>query len=379
MLKLTTDTLVGSGIGIDLVCLSPMPLHSVPLFKYKTPRSVSSLKQTTNERYESKRSAEGFNEVDDKTPRQNQAIFGSMMRSSPAAPPPILPTEPAVDSSSGSDDWRYAMPHWLDISFWSGPSDPLIENLKPKKQKKSTSMTKSHKKVSTFALRCRMYELQMMGIMENELGDICVPYLEEDPLYPHRLREHLENAPMRSERESIGWTTDAPFDSRFDSRRVTFTDEQLDQTSALQRSWMESYDDNVFSPLMDRRPHFEDPKLRITSNVPVKVGSPDQLPDETFLSASFRSVGRSLGKTARPTPEGNFHQLMREHSRDADYQSPRGGIYRTPDTSGQGAPRADVMYRQMALTRDSKRPSFHQRGNSGDSLDQRQIDNLHPK
>jgi hypothetical protein len=34
MLKLTTDTLMGSGIGIDLVCLSPMPLHSVPLFKY---------------------------------------------------------------------------------------------------------------------------------------------------------------------------------------------------------------------------------------------------------------------------------------------------------------------------------------------------------
>ncbi|TKA63768.1 hypothetical protein B0A49_09557 [Cryomyces minteri] len=37
MLKLTTDTLVGNGIGIDLVALSRMPLHSVPLFKYRNP------------------------------------------------------------------------------------------------------------------------------------------------------------------------------------------------------------------------------------------------------------------------------------------------------------------------------------------------------
>src|SRR5205814_8975089 len=39
-LKLTTDTLIGSGFGIDLVCLSPMPLHSVPLFKSRMPSSA---------------------------------------------------------------------------------------------------------------------------------------------------------------------------------------------------------------------------------------------------------------------------------------------------------------------------------------------------
>ncbi|RMZ75654.1 hypothetical protein DV737_g5172, partial [Chaetothyriales sp. CBS 132003] len=37
LLKLTSENLTNNGMAIDIVCLSRMPLHSVPLFKYRTP------------------------------------------------------------------------------------------------------------------------------------------------------------------------------------------------------------------------------------------------------------------------------------------------------------------------------------------------------
>lgn len=58
VLKQTTDLLVGNSIGVDIVALSPKPLHPVPLFKY---------------------------------------------------------------DHNGTTE--YALPHWVDISFWKGPYD----------------------------------------------------------------------------------------------------------------------------------------------------------------------------------------------------------------------------------------------------------------
>jgi len=37
-LMMTTEGLIGNGIGIDLVCLPKMPLHSVPIFRYRNPQ-----------------------------------------------------------------------------------------------------------------------------------------------------------------------------------------------------------------------------------------------------------------------------------------------------------------------------------------------------
>jgi hypothetical protein len=38
MLRLTTERMVDHGIGLDMVCLTKMPLHSVPLFSYVSKR-----------------------------------------------------------------------------------------------------------------------------------------------------------------------------------------------------------------------------------------------------------------------------------------------------------------------------------------------------
>ena len=37
MLRLTTDRCTDHGLSIDLVCLSKIPLHSVPLFSFLSP------------------------------------------------------------------------------------------------------------------------------------------------------------------------------------------------------------------------------------------------------------------------------------------------------------------------------------------------------
>ncbi|KAF7193307.1 Vacuolar membrane-associated protein iml1 [Pseudocercospora fuligena] len=58
LLKQTTDLLVGNSIGVDIVALSPKPLHPVPLFKY-----------------------------------DHEGVI------------------------------EYALPHWVDISFWRSPND----------------------------------------------------------------------------------------------------------------------------------------------------------------------------------------------------------------------------------------------------------------
>ncbi|KAB2111711.1 Vacuolar membrane-associated protein [Alternaria gaisen] len=368
MLKLTTDTLIGSGIGIDLVCLSPMPLHSVPLFKYQTPRSVSDLKaEHDREQHASPRMSRT---EEDKTPRQSQPDFGSMSRASTVR---HIPMDVSTDSSDG---WRFAMPYWVDVSFWSGTSEEILELTKPRKADKI--IKKSRKKGRIFSLRCRLYELQMMGVMENEVGDIAIPYLEEDPMYPHHLRELFEpngEGPQIAPATKPSAAAAGSYSSRGDKE---YNEDQLDETRAAQMAWMEAYDGGVFSPLIERHSALDQlqaRKRRLSDEI--TSGSPD-LSRSLRLSSSFRSTGPSFGKTARPPPDTNFPQLMRERSKDIESQSPRGSTYRMPNLKSEGMPRADVLRRQNNMSRDNAsagRPTVHKRGGSGDSQDHRQTVN----
>ncbi|KAK9366513.1 hypothetical protein V1509DRAFT_629682 [Lipomyces kononenkoae] len=94
LLQRTTQNLMAAGLSIDLVCLTRMPLHAVPLFRYR----------------------DTHNNI------------------------------------------MHCMPHWIDVSFW-----------KP--------MQSDSRNSSQWVPRCRIYEIQMMGVMENELSAISVEYL----------------------------------------------------------------------------------------------------------------------------------------------------------------------------------------------------------
>ncbi|KAF1814160.1 hypothetical protein P152DRAFT_456390 [Eremomyces bilateralis CBS 781.70] len=197
LLKLTTDTLIGSGIGIDLVCLSPMPLHSVPLFKYRNPRVREDVKRNSQSPFPkptppNEPILQGLTPVDKSVLSQSYSSEQQMVNDAAVVRKLQTLNEPVPG------EWSYAMPHWVDISFWTRPSDEeaLSLGLSDLTSSKSRSRTSKER---TFQVRCRMYELQMMGVMENEMSNISIPLLREHPLHPsHRIidpskRRHSEH------------------------------------------------------------------------------------------------------------------------------------------------------------------------------------------
>ena len=170
LLVATTDNLTDNGVGIDLVCLSKMPLHSVPLFKYRQPRSVMS-DMTTG------RTTQVTEDQDTPTGSYSGAVGQNTTR--PLSVTHERPHQiPEVLKESSRHQWSYGIPHWVDISFWTASLDEQRKATAApiKAMDKSVFDAPRHK---TFIPRVKMYELQMMGIMENAINDISIPTLSQ--------------------------------------------------------------------------------------------------------------------------------------------------------------------------------------------------------
>ncbi|PWN42538.1 hypothetical protein IE81DRAFT_313369 [Ceraceosorus guamensis] len=159
LLRLTTERMIDSGTGLDLVCLTKMPLHSVPLFHFES--AIPDQSQTS-------------------WPNSVPAR-GRRARKTPSLAPSSGPPDPlyfdqrhasihthsfstgvgqqgAASTNQASMDF-YSIPHWVDCSFYNLQQDKPF-------------------RADRFVPRCKMHEVQMMGIMENEISDICLPYLQ---------------------------------------------------------------------------------------------------------------------------------------------------------------------------------------------------------
>lgn len=136
-LRITTERLIDNGIGIDLVCLSRIPLHTVPLFKFK---SLELSKAPIPEWFD-------------------QKTFGHKSQQAKDLMKPEL-RDPLDYDEMEANHVYYKTPDWIDCSFYSRHQD------KPFKPDK-------------FVTRCKMYEIQMMGIMEHEISSILIPYLND--------------------------------------------------------------------------------------------------------------------------------------------------------------------------------------------------------
>ncbi|KAG9241519.1 vacuolar membrane-associated protein-like protein IML1 [Calycina marina] len=175
-LRLTTETLVGSGIGIDLVCLPKMPLHSVPLFKYRNPKRAQ---YDEDLRHRDLRS-------EDSTPLQNvpiPSLLGSSFNSLSESFPPSNASLPGRSGCSGRitsteppKEWSYAIPHWIDASYWTGAKqDPgLTTSITKGRSARAKYMKRfSSKPHPSLAIRCKLYELEMGspgGSAESEIS-----------------------------------------------------------------------------------------------------------------------------------------------------------------------------------------------------------------
>lgn len=170
LLVSTTENLIENGVGIDVVCLSKMPLHSVPLFKYRQPRSdlgdliAGRLPHVTEDQDTPTGSFSGG-------ARQNQTPTSSVAHERPRQ-------IKAASEGLARHQWSFGIPHWVDISFWTASLDEDHRAIATPIQAKSKSSFDAprHK---TFVPRVKMYELQMMGVMENAISDIFIPILSQ--------------------------------------------------------------------------------------------------------------------------------------------------------------------------------------------------------
>ena len=166
LLAMTTDTLIEDGIGIDLVCLSRMPLHSVPLFKYKQNKDSTAIKPPG-----------AFSPLSD-SPQVDES-YHSNEGSASIPELSLLGSSPQLTlvggDSQASEEPHYAIPHWIDVSYWtasSGLKGSVPPDIAPNLLGEVQAFNRKR-----FVPRVRMYEVQMMGIMENEMRSIAIPQL----------------------------------------------------------------------------------------------------------------------------------------------------------------------------------------------------------
>ena len=254
----TTENLIDNGVGIDLVCLSKMPLHSVPLFKYRAPHSMfedAALANVRTREGKEKTLEDSFS---------NSLATGASLKTYTYDKAPLK--DPEAESDSKVLEWSYGIPHWVDISFWDSLPDESggtkSSAIRRKLKNKSGFDAPQHK---AFNPRVRMYELQMMGVMENAISDISIPQLSRPSASPAAISQAFES-PAFTESSRRNSSVHSPYGSFRTGHSMS-----LDQTSkhstsprsnrpsdkksiGLLYDWMDEYDDLIFRhPLVTRK------------------------------------------------------------------------------------------------------------------------------
>ncbi|KAL0933353.1 vacuolar membrane-associated protein iml-1 [Colletotrichum truncatum] len=180
-LRRTTEALVGNGIGIDLICVPKMPLHSVPLFRYRNPQTSGDSHGLSRKR--SARSREG-------TPKQQATpIIGSYQSLAESlSPTKGLELVHRIDRlANPQDEWSYALPQWLHVSYWTGTSEEALSYQGIAISVADPKEDEDRAASEDFAIRARMYDLQMRSVLET--NEIETTPLQADPLFPVTIAE----------------------------------------------------------------------------------------------------------------------------------------------------------------------------------------------
>ena len=171
LLDLTSENLTNNGIGIDLVCLSRMPLHSVPLFKWqKSPPKISTRMSDSSPQVEIPPSLlRPIESNGSARPLAFSRSYDSFSHSTPRQKATSIITE---------TQWSFGIPQWIDVSYWT-PSDQQRQGRRRKRPRETAQFHLNPMYSKMFVPKVRMYELQMMGVMELGLANISIPYLSE--------------------------------------------------------------------------------------------------------------------------------------------------------------------------------------------------------
>lgn len=155
LLRLTNERMTENGIAMDLVCLSPMPLHVTPLMCYMDAPLVEESESTsTSSTFDKPVYRCGFSKMPFMGNSPDKSVSNANSNQKLGVIDPLY-----RDSNDAPTHAYYAVPHWLDCSFYHHEAGKFIRQDK-------------------FKTRCKMYEIQMMGIMEHDICDNTVPLLQ---------------------------------------------------------------------------------------------------------------------------------------------------------------------------------------------------------
>ena len=331
MLSMTTDTLVENGIGIDLVCLSRMPLYSVPLFKY---RHTESSKQSPCQP-----SSQVSTLLDADSGKVN------LEKSSPLSESSIADNNPRLHQPNRGfrpgNTWHYGIPHWIDVSFWTAPSgDGSRSGSKKESFNPTSSLVASKRKL--FLPRVRMYELQMMGLMENEMSNISIPYLHQSaPLLQHHSSERETTLNDRYLAKHTGDFSVSPGSENRKPNR-----------DLLQ--WMDDHDDMLFRHPLHKK------ATRKVLKIPKATKKRAQVTLDMDKDASTRNILPSTGFSSMSTAERSID--LKPMKRD---QQQRQGILDSKPGTGSGGLSDQKL--QIRHTNLSRQISFGFRGFGGNA------------
>ncbi|MCJ1280685.1 vacuolar membrane-associated protein iml1 [Xylographa opegraphella] len=246
MLTTTTNALIENGVGIDLVCLSPIPLHSVPLFKYVVQEEAERNKDMIIcEQHPVRRLVRSWG--------TSHGVSAIQLGPSEES----IQHESKLKSGATLPQWHYAIPHWIDISFWNSQSthERSSREVRDSSQQKNLEIFES----KSFVPRVRMYEVQMMGIMENEMGDISIPHLSPFLSLPRASKWNATRAQTDSQssfstastkRSSQGFRTQFSRSESVSSSVSAARSPSFEAPASTHEDifqWMDHYDEHVFS------------------------------------------------------------------------------------------------------------------------------------
>ena len=190
LLNLTSENLTNNGIGIDIVCLSKMPLHSVPLFKYRN-------SPTSNKAVDHFEVIQSFG-----TPPIRRHGLQPLSAAASVAGSPAISSANSFGFRTMSrysshfryenpDFFCYGIPQWIDLSYWS-PESPFAYSATKESNELIHAGSKGRK--GPFVPRVRMYEVQMMGLMEMGMADITIPFILETRPHNSRRRRRKKSS-----------------------------------------------------------------------------------------------------------------------------------------------------------------------------------------
>ncbi|KAL4980857.1 vacuolar membrane-associated protein iml1 [Aspergillus desertorum] len=265
----TTEALTNRGIAIDLVCLSPMPLHSVPLFKYREPNRGG----RPSFSYGGDIQGGGY------SPELRHS-FASLTNRTHFSPKSTISSTPPASGARGpwtrASDWSYGIPHWLDISYWNPETYRESRRILKKDPNAPIPFTVT-KKSKLFKPRVRMYEIQMGGVMESEQSNISIPYLLEGQNSSRSLNSALvpSKASFRRNSPFNHQMSDSLRPGSFLGNMANSKETMLSKSQSASASvaWMDNYDDNVFRPLSQRIYRRKQSKPKRPSEPEVQVSS----------------------------------------------------------------------------------------------------------